>query len=74
MLAAGKAVEARLRRKPLILLDEVASELDREGRESTVASLGRTGWQVVAAAAEMPGGEWSGSRWKVEDGAVLPCR
>ena len=74
MLAAGKAVEARLRRKPLILLDEIASELDGEGRKITVASLEGTGWQVVAAAAEMPGEEWPGSMWKVEEGAVLPCR
>ena len=73
MLAAGKAVEARLRRKPLILLDEIASELDGEGRKITVASLEGTGWQVVAAAAEMPGEEWPGSMWEVEEGAVLPC-
>ena len=73
MLAAGKAVEARLRRKPLILLDEIASELDGEGRKITVASLEGTGWQVVAAAAEMPGEEWPGSMWKVEEGAVHPC-
>nr|MBP6332885.1 DNA replication and repair protein RecF [Aminivibrio sp.] len=74
MLAAGKAVEARLRRKPLILLDEIASELDREGRKITMASLAGTGWQVVAAAAEMTADEWPGSMWKVEEGAVLPCR
>jgi DNA replication and repair protein RecF len=71
MLAAGKAVEARLKRKPLILLDEIASELDREGRKITVDSLMDTGWQVIAAAAELPGAEWPGRIWKVEEGAVL---
>lgn len=72
MLAAAKAVEARLRRKPIILLDEIASELDEEGRKKTIESLAGTGWQVIAAAAELSFREWPGKLWKAEDGAVLP--
>jgi DNA replication and repair protein RecF len=72
MLAAARAVEARLRRKPVILLDEIASELDEEGREKTIEALALSGWQVIAAAAELPPGEWPGKIWKADDGAVLP--
>ena len=71
MLAAGKAVEARLRRKPIVLLDEIASELDKNGRESTVEALHSTGWQVIAAAAEPITDHWPGSVWKVEEGFVI---
>lgn len=72
MLAAGKAVEAKLRRKPLILLDEIASELDKEGREVTVVSLKNTGWQVVAAATEPVVDFWPGTLWKIEEGTIFP--
>lgn len=72
MLAAGKGVEARLRRKPLILLDEIASELDRDGRCRMTESLEGTGWQVIAAAAEFSPEEWPGKIWKADDGAIMP--
>ena len=72
IFSAGKAVEARLRRKPIVLLDEIASELDRNGRESTVEALHSTGWQVIAAAAEPVTDRWPGSVWKVEEGYIIP--
>ncbi len=69
MIAAGRSVEGRLRRKPILLLDEIASELDEEGRRFTVSTLERTGWQVIAAAAEqiVP---WPGTLWSVEKGSI----
>ena len=72
MLSAAKAAEARLRRKPVILMDEIASELDEEGRRRTIEALGGSGWQVIAAAAELPKREWPGKMWKADDGAILP--
>lgn len=72
MLAAAKAVEARVKRKPIVIIDEIASELDREGREITFASLSNTRWQVVAASAELDEKEWPGTVWRAEDGAILP--
>lgn len=73
MMAAARAVEARLKRKPLVIIDEIASELDREGREITFESLNKTGWQVIAASAELDEKEWPGVVWRAEEGAILPC-
>ncbi len=72
MLAAGRVVERRLKKSPVILLDEIASELDDEGRCITVSALHRTGWQVVATAAEPVVESWPGQVWRVEEGKVLP--
>ena len=72
MIAAGKCVERRLRRSPLLLLDEIASELDSEGRELTVSALLKTGWQIVATAAETVVPCWPGSVWHVEKGSIRP--
>lgn len=72
MLAAGRVVERRLGKAPIILLDEIASELDEEGRKSTVAVLHRMGWQVIATAAEPVVRAWPGQVWRVDGGQVLP--
>ena len=69
MIAAGLSVERRLRRKPILLLDEIASELDEEGRRFTVSTLERTGWQVIAAGAERID-PWPGTVWSVENGSI----
>ena len=73
MIAAGRCVERRLRRSPILLLDEIASELDTAGREVTVETLRSTGWQVVATAAGEVVPNWPGLTHRVEGGAVLPC-
>ena len=69
MIAAGRTVEGRLRRKPILLLDEIASELDEEGRRYIVSTLERTGWQVIAAAAEGVD-PWPGAVWSVAKGNI----
>lgn len=72
MIAAGRCVERRLRRSPILLLDEIASELDAAGRRITVDALRATGWQVVATAAEEVVPDWPGLTLRVDGGAVLP--
>ena len=70
LLSSGWAVERKMRRKPILLLDEVMAELDLPGRERLIEVLLRTGWQVFAATAEACGPEWPGSVWSVEGGRV----
>lgn len=74
MLAAGYAVERRLRRCPLLLLDEVAAELDGEGRGLLFSSLAATGWQIFAATAEGTPYEWPGKEWRVHEGHISPLK
>lgn len=74
MLAAGYAVERRLRRRPLLLLDEVAAELDGEGRGLLFSSLVATGWQIFAATAEGMPYEWPGTEWRVHEGNISPLK
>lgn len=67
VIAAGWVVQTKLRRAPILLLDEVASELDREGRRITVETLSSLGWQVIAATAEEDM-DWPGTVWIAGDG------
>lgn len=71
LLASGRAVERKMRKKPILLLDEVTAELDHEGRERLITSLVQTGWQVFATTAEECSPEWPGTTWSVGDGDVL---
>ncbi|MCF7936419.1 MAG: DNA replication and repair protein RecF [Synergistales bacterium] len=70
MLAAGHTVARHLKRTPLLLLDEVAAELDDEGRRVLAEALKDTGWQVLAATAEMVPPEWRGTVWRLDDGRI----
>lgn len=70
MIAASRALEKRLKRSPLLLLDEVASELDEEGREILFKYLLEGKWQVFAATASGPISGWPGAIWCVDDGKV----
>jgi DNA replication and repair protein RecF len=70
MMAAGWAVERKLRRAPVLLLDEVAAELDDAGRSVLVESLDARGWQVFAATAESAFDGWPGAVWRVSAGEV----
>lgn len=74
VLAAGALLEEGLGRRPLILIDELASELDQEGRGLLVAELEKTGFQVFAAAAEWNGPTWPGTLWSVRCGRLTEER
>jgi DNA replication and repair protein RecF len=52
ILASALVVERRLGRKPILVFDELASELDSEGRSSTIDALMRTGCQIFAASTD----------------------
>lgn len=71
MLAAAWAVERKLRRSPILLLDEVTAELDEAGRDATFRALQATGWQVFAATAEGVAYEWPGAVWDVNSGKIM---
>lgn len=70
LLSSGWAVQKKMRRKPILLLDEVMAELDLPGRERLIEVLLSTGWQVFAATAEACAPQWPGSVWSVEGGRV----
>lgn len=70
VLASGHAVVAHLHRKPIVLLDEVAAELDSCGRALLFSSLADTSWQVIATTADEYHDDWSGDVVRV-DGGVL---
>ncbi|MDR1978648.1 MAG: DNA replication and repair protein RecF [Synergistaceae bacterium] len=78
ILAAGRLVEARLRLKPILLLDDVAAELDAEGKELMAQALADTGWQIFVTGVEDPFGDAPETRqksqklpktlWRVQEG------
>jgi DNA replication and repair protein RecF len=49
ILASATVVERKLSRKPILLFDEITSELDEQGRIKEMESLVRTGYQIFAA-------------------------
>jgi DNA replication and repair protein RecF len=52
ILASARVVERCLSRKPVLLFDEIYSELDAEGRNYVIEALVSTGCQVFASTAE----------------------
>ncbi|MBR0185168.1 MAG: hypothetical protein IJQ24_03985, partial [Synergistaceae bacterium] len=54
ILTSGRLIEERLKRKPVLLLDDLTAELDAEGREWTYNQLKATGWQAFITAPEKP--------------------
>ncbi|MDR0616682.1 MAG: DNA replication and repair protein RecF [Synergistaceae bacterium] len=52
ILAASAVVERRIGRKPILIFDELTSELDEEGRNSLVEALLKTDCQVFGASAD----------------------
>lgn len=54
ILASALVVERRLMRKPVLLFDEITSELDESGRMHEMESLITTGCQVFATTADAP--------------------
>jgi len=74
LLAERAALEGQRRRMPLMLLDDVMSELDSERRELLAAELLRDGQSVIATTdlAHVPGaGEAHVTRLCVSPGTVL---
>ncbi|MEA3507521.1 MAG: DNA replication and repair protein RecF [Synergistota bacterium] len=72
LLAAAAAVETKLRRKPVLLLDEIMAELDMDGRKRLLESLQLGQWQTFVASAETEMPRWPGSVWNVQGGTVEP--
>ena len=54
IITAGKLINLKLNRKPVLLFDDLTSELDLEGREWTYKKLSATGWQIFLTAPEKP--------------------
>lgn len=54
ILMAGRLVELQLRRSPILLFDDLAAELDSEGRAAAARALFDTGWQVIVTGTEDP--------------------
>ncbi|MGI6075234.1 MAG: DNA replication/repair protein RecF [Pyramidobacter sp.] len=70
ILSAASSVEERYRQSPLLLFDEVTSELDDEGRRILISCLERSGWQVFAATAESALPDVHGTMWRLENGRI----
>ena len=70
ILASGRVMESRLRRKPLFLLDEVFSELDGDARRIVADALYDTGWQIFATSAENMIPNWRGKIYELSGGSV----
>ena len=74
ILAAGRLVEAKLRVKPILILDDVAAELDADGKSLMGQALSATGWQVFAAGTENPFQTAGSTIWQVSDGKITGSR
>ncbi|MDY3868533.1 MAG: DNA replication and repair protein RecF [Pyramidobacter sp.] len=70
IMTAASAVEERFRTSPVLLLDEVTSELDERGRQILLDCLSRSNWQVFAATAEIPPSHFDGALWRVDAGRI----
>ena len=54
VITAGKLINLKLKRDPVLLFDDLTAELDSEGREFTYKQLAKTDWQVFITAPEKP--------------------
>ena len=70
ILASGRVIELKIKRKPLLLLDEVFSELDEDGRQLVADALYDTGWQIFATSAENMFSNWKGKVYELRDGDI----
>jgi len=72
ILAAGHLIETKLRLKPILILDDVAAELDADGRSLMGQALVKTGWQIFASAAssENPFKTDECAVWNVRGGKI----
>lgn len=72
VMAAASALEDRFRQAPVLLLDEVTSELDADGRAALSHCLTKSGWQVFAATAEPTMTAFDGQIWRLDAGKIAP--
>ena len=54
IITAGKLISERLKKNPILLLDDFTAELDSDGREWAYHELMKTGWQIFITAPEKP--------------------
>ena len=54
IIKSGELINMKLKRKPIMLFDDLTAELDSEGREFVYQELIKTGWQVFITAPENP--------------------
>ncbi|MDA1208653.1 MAG: DNA replication/repair protein RecF [bacterium] len=62
-------LELRCGEKPLILLDDVFSELDADHQDALLRSL--SGYQVIITTTHVPSGSFDAVVWEVGDGILL---
>ncbi len=70
MLAASESVRRKIGREPVMLLDEVAAELDPSGKERLFAALYSRGGQIFAATAEPVSPKVPCSVYRVDSGKI----
>lgn len=70
ILTASRLIEQELGRPPLLLIDELSSDLDRQSQQLVMESLIRRQCQVVATAAEWNGPRWKGKTLYVQSGEI----
>ncbi|MBQ6434720.1 MAG: DNA replication/repair protein RecF [Synergistaceae bacterium] len=54
IITAGKLIALKIKRNPILLLDDFTAELDSEGKEWTYLQLTKTNWQVFLTSPENP--------------------
>ena len=54
IITAGRLIEMRLKRLPVLLLDDLTAELDAQGREWVFGEINSTKWQAFITAPEKP--------------------
>ncbi len=69
-LAEAAVLRRRLGRAPVLLLDDVLSELDQEAGARTLAWLENAGQALYSATDAMPGARAAGALWQVAPGRV----
>ena len=70
MLVSCRLVEKNLGKLPVLLLDEVTAELDKEGRDLLLSALSEGGRQVFAATTEIEKRP-SAAVYRVQSGGIL---
>lgn len=71
LLASGRIMESKLKRRPIFFLDEIFSELDEEARQLVAGALFDTGWQIFASSADSTLSNWSGKVYELKEGDVV---
>ena len=54
IITAGRLIAERLKKSPILLLDDFFAELDSEGREFCYRELAKTKWQIFITSPEKP--------------------